>query len=449
MKPKIPYVSYLLLLMTAMPLTAQVSIIADQTEGCDSVTVQFDYSASGITVTTLYWDFGNGETSSSLDPDPVVYVSPGTYDITLVVNGDVENLIVERDFINVYRTVTADFTFRDTLDENDYTLVFEHQEQSFTPGADYTFLWDFDDGTTSDERHPVHQFPYPGTFEVSLTVADDLGCSDMQQQTVTIEGDIREQYIIASATEGCDSLKVKFSFTGDTDTITSVEWDFGNGETGNSLNPDTVSYIQPGQYTVQFTINGITSDPVVINDFITVRRSIRAFFDVNNLEGEYNYSFTHIDQPFDTNATYEFLWWFSDGETRSGQREVIRTFPDTGIYSVSLTINDSYGCTDKRSQQVFVFDEIRMPNVFTPNEDGHNDYFIIRPVSDDIILSINIYNRNGILVWSMEAPVIMWDGRTDNGVPLSSGVYYYVLEATEGDNQGLYNKSGIIHLFAR
>ncbi|MCG8456095.1 MAG: Ig-like domain-containing protein, partial [Holophagales bacterium] len=45
--------------------------------------------------------------------------------------------------------------------------------------------WDFGDGSTSTERHPVHTYAAPGTYEVSLTVTDDHGQSTMQSLTYT------------------------------------------------------------------------------------------------------------------------------------------------------------------------------------------------------------------------------------------------------------------------
>ncbi|MCE7923680.1 MAG: PKD domain-containing protein [Haliscomenobacteraceae bacterium CHB4] len=59
----------------------------------------------------------------------------------------------------------------------------------FTPAVAndaYTYAWDFDDGTTSAEMAPQHQFPGPGTYAVQLTVSTAYGCSSTTQQIIHI-----------------------------------------------------------------------------------------------------------------------------------------------------------------------------------------------------------------------------------------------------------------------
>ncbi|MFI5185580.1 MAG: PKD domain-containing protein, partial [Chitinophagales bacterium] len=56
----------------------------------------------------------------------------------------------------------------------------------------------------------------------------------------------------ASATSGCSPLKVTFSDQS-TGNPTSWDWDFGNGQLSTVQNP-TVSYAQPGTYTVTLVV---------------------------------------------------------------------------------------------------------------------------------------------------------------------------------------------------
>ena len=430
-------------------LFSQGTIQADQTVGCDSLLVDFSF-VSATPPTTLFWEFGNGQTSNLIDPPAVWYKlnnfdpTPNTYNVTVNVDGT--DFVVEPDFITLYRSSPATFTFADTLGAGLYYVTFHHSGPLYSNSSNYTFLWDFDDGEIADTPDVLHRFPNPGTYQVSLTLSDDLGCSNMRQQDVIIVGDDREIYITASGTEWCDSAKVKFAFTGQTDTISSVLWDFGDGTTSTLLDPDTVFYRSPGRYTVRFFTNGNTDNPVVKNEFIIVRRSVRAVFDVEQEEGQYNFSFTHLDELYDASATYDFLWNFSDGFIDTN-RNLTKAFSDTGIYMATFTVNDSYGCSNTWSRRIFVYDEIIIQNVFTPNGDARNDYFIIEPISASTVLSIQIFNKAGMLVYSMKAPKIIWDGRTDAGIELNPGTYYYVLKAVSGNAQNLYNKSGIIQLY--
>ena len=53
-------------------------------------------------------------------------------------------------------------------------------------GADY-WHWDFGDGDTSYQKNPVHEYPNPGTYSVSLSVTNQLtGCSETWTDTVIL-----------------------------------------------------------------------------------------------------------------------------------------------------------------------------------------------------------------------------------------------------------------------
>jgi|SRR4051812_19753864 OOP family OmpA-OmpF porin len=81
-------------------------------------------------------------------------------------------------------------------------------------------------------------------------------------------------------------------------------------------------------------------------------------------------------------------------------------------------------------------------NVFTPNEDGINDDWIIRNLPKNS--QIKIYDRWGVMVGGVEGPegiqgTFKWDGRTTSGERCKDGVYYYVITADK-------TKKGFIQL---
>ena len=88
-------------------------IIASETQGCDSLYVKYTFVNNTLvdTLTSIFWDFGNGETSTSFDPDTVVYY-PGIYSLNFILNEGTDNILL--DTIKVYRTVSPDFVYSDT-----------------------------------------------------------------------------------------------------------------------------------------------------------------------------------------------------------------------------------------------------------------------------------------------------------------------------------------------
>ncbi len=76
------------------------------------------------------------------------------------------------------------------------------------------------------------------------------------------------------------------------------------------------------------------------------------------------------------------------------------------------------------------------PNVFTPNDDGINDYFTIPNLPldncDNEFLKVTIYNRHGRLVYSDDSREFKWDGKG-----FSAGSYYYYLHYTNDEYTGV------------
>ena len=105
----------------------------------------------------------------------------------------------------------------------------------------------------------------------------------------------------------------------------------------------------------------------------------------------------------------------------------------------------TYGCSDSSHQMILVIPEVSIQNVFTPNGDGINEYFIIKTGST-VHLQIKIYSRSGLLVYEGEGTEIVWDGKSPSGVELESGIYYYVLNSLSGDPEGKYNTTGFVYL---
>lgn len=124
----------------------------------------------------------------------------------------------------------------------------------------------------------------------------------------------------------------------------------------------------------------------------------------------------NFNSPLDTS----FLHILSGSIAGCYSVVAIDSFDNRSTYSTSV-------CVDIDSCELY-----RLPNVFTPNSDGFNDFFI--PFPYDYVESVNmyIYNRWGYLVFETNDPDINWDGRDINSKnECSDGVYFYVCEVFE------------------
>lgn len=247
-------------------------------------------------------------------------------------------------------------------------------------------------------------------------------------------------------TQGCTPLKIKFTYqsSATVDTISSYYWDFGNGKTSNLKNPDTVVYDLPGTYTPTLILNGRTDLMISKSNLITVYRTVVADFRYYDTVSYYTYVFEQTD-VLDNAATYNFLWNFEDVGTRTGRKEIV-TFPSVDTFQVALTVSDNHGCSSTVRQQVIILEEIQVQNVFSPNGDNINDFFIVTS-RGSYPLKLKVFTRTGVLVYENEGYTITWDGRTASGQELHAGVYFYVLDALSGDPSNRYSKSGPLYLY--
>jgi gliding motility-associated-like protein len=91
-----------------------------------------------------------------------------------------------------------------------------------------------------------------------------------------------------------------------------------------------------------------------------------------------------------------------------------------------------------------------LPNVFTPNDDGFNDYLRPFPYTSVEKIDLNIFNRYGTPVFKTNNPDIEWDGRDRvTNAKCSEGVYFYVCDVYEITLEGLRKRTlkGSIHLY--
>jgi hypothetical protein len=269
----------------------------------------------------------------------------------------------------------------------------------------------------------------------------------------------------------CAPATVKFSLdytTVDTTTLTSILWDFGNGQTSNLYDPQPVSYPITGSFTVSIVIDGNIASPITKPNYIGVHQIVMANFDPEIITPPYEYQFTPSETITETSTTFSYLWVYRDDQNQmirnitefvtsaiQDNAQDVYVFPDTGYYEVSLKVrNMAAGCVDSVSQTIHVQEAAdttatdtttyQVANLFMPEL---QDYFIIDPQDVDVVLAFKVFSRTGVLVYSEESPVINWDGRTNSGILLHTGVYFYVLEALRGDPDKYYSTRGFIHLF--
>jgi len=135
-------------------------------------------------------------------------------------------------------------------------------------------------------------------------------------------------------------------------------------------------------------------------------------------------SFSDLSQ-----GSKQWLWDFDDG-TISINKSGIHFYLDTGYYNISLTITDDFGCKNSSVDLVYIAPEFSffIPNSFTPNGDGKNDYFNGLGVG---IYEYNmvIFNRWGSSIFQTTDINQPW-----NGIDVPEGTYEYKISLKDALN---------------
>lgn len=270
----------------------------------------------------------------------------------------------------------------------------------------------------------------PGTHTITYTIGGP--CGDTQTTDIVVNP-LPLIDFTADQPSGCAPLTVTFTNTGATGT--SV-WEFGDGETFTGAGPITHTYTLAGSYDVTLTVtdaNGCTNS-LTNPGFITVY----ALPEANFTFGPQPTTILDPNIQFADLSTNAFAWdWDFAGLGTSTDQHPSFTFDDYGAYDVQLLVTSPGGCIDSITYTVVIDEEaiIYVPNAFTPDGDGVNDFW--GPVMqgfDEEDYTLFVFNRWGEIIFESHYQGIMWDGTT-KGQAVKQDVYVWKIlakQATDG-----------------
>ena len=290
--------------------------------------------------------------------------------------------------------------------------------QTQASGVDY--LW------STGSTNPTLTLSDAGVYwvEVSSGICLQRDSIEVQEQIVTaaFEG-LNES--------GCSPVTIDFNSTSvvSIGSITSWDWNFGNGMNSNVENPNQTYLNEEGiTYPIQLIVTsdlGCTDDTTVFMQINAYPQAVAEFsyFPNTVLFGEDIYF-----ENLSTNAT-SWQWDFGDG-VNSIEESPAHSYLTIGTYSITLIASNEFGCNDTISYQLEVSSEtlLFVPNTFTPDGDEFNQNWVVQISEIDIYdFRITLFNRWGELIWESFDPEVGWDG-TINGAAVQDGVYTWKIE---------------------
>lgn len=301
------------------------------------------------------------------------------------------------------------------------------------------FEWDFGDGSPlSSVNNPTHIYTSPGTYHIRLTGVTNIGCKDTAWASVVVDSAYLGPFLTSKDSICVGDQIFFYPEVGDFHE-TGLQWSFG-GDIWNTTSTDSIGHTfdKEGTYSVTLTVTYRSCPPN------TVSRNVYVYpYPVVYLGPD---SVLCLDGPaitlqnLATNPSEPYRYFWSTGETTPAI-----TISQPGDYSLSVA--SRFDCTTTESVIVNKDCYIDVPNSFTPNGDGVNDYFFPRQLLGKSLsgFSMKVFNRWGQVVFeTSKTDGRGWDGKF-NGKDQPSGVYIYQMQATL-DNGRQENYTGNVTL---
>ncbi len=421
------------------PLSATVS---NDTTICTGGTATL--TAGGLGGTTPYtylWDDPNASTTAT-----ITTTVAGTFNVTVTDDNGCTAQATVTVAIAPPLTVTA-LTSQSICPGDQVTI------SAIGGGGDggpYNYDWTNDDGSGWTASGQFQTVAPTVTTTYTVTVSDNCGSTTTTDQiTITVN---QEPVVNFSADNLAGCTPVTTTFTNLTDPLMTgtCYWDFGDGNFSTDCNP-THTYTIPGCYDVTLTV--YSPDNCVSDTTFTQMICVYAYPQADFLFGPQPTNVLNPTINFANTSTGAISYeWIFDNLGGSNEEHPSFTFPDDGPggYDVCLVATSANDCVDTICYRVIIDDLflVYVPNAFTPDGDGDNDYFFpvvsgIEPLSYQFL----IYDRWGELIFESRHPELQWGGSVKgNSDAAKQDVYVWKLIVTDAVNGKQHEMIGHVTL---
>jgi len=230
----------------------------------------------------------------------------------------------------------------------------------------------------------------------------------------------------------CTTDTVKF-FHPAANGVNSWKWNLDENRTSTEQNPQAVYKTFNSKQASLIASNGFCSDTSTAS--FTLDNFLKADFDAyEDVCPNEPTKFTGMAQGHITS----YHWNFGDG-TESLQQSPSHIFAAPNVSTsvvIKLTVTDSFGCEKTAQKSIKVYNScyLAVPNAFTPNADGKNDFLYPLNAIKAEKLQFRVYNRWGQLVFETNNWKQGWSGSV-KGVAQPSGVYVWFLSYVDRDTK--------------
>jgi len=366
------------------------------------------------------WSFNNEAPVQSFETTHL-FSDSGVYPIFLEVTSDNGCIDTLTNWITIYDSPVADFTFSNSC--NGVPVQFTNSSTSAN-GTISQNLWDFGDNTNSTQQNPVKDYMSFGTYEVELIVVSALGCSDTLTQTVQSFEQPIANFAVNAVCFGEETVFENLTLLS-AGSFTS-EWSFGDGQTSIIVSPSH-TYSAAGNYNVELVI---VSDQGCSD---TILKPIVVYYLPLVFAGNDTITDKGVGVQLQASGAIEYTWTPNNGLSNPQVEDPFANPDSTTTYIVYGESN--YGCINSDTITLTIVETYKVVpyNVLTPGGNGKNDTWIVEYIESYPNNSVVIVNEMGHEVFTQESYNNTWDGKNKTGEILPDGTYYFFLKFDDSD----------------
>lgn len=415
-------------------ITALTSPVADFTytaTACLPFTVKLNAAqVPGDTSVITAWNWNLGDKVQATAAAENIYTTEGDKSITLRVtarNGcgdDTVKVIRLKDAIKP----NADFQLPAVvcMPYDSARFVNKSTYTGTAPGG-MSWQWNFGDASAiSTIKDAVHHYNATQPYKVRLIATVSDGCSDTTTLDFATLVNRPKAGFEQSATELCVGSDVTLtdkSVPAAGSSIAQWQWLMGDGGGIISGLNITRRYSRPGNpFTIShFVISreGCRSDTATATIRVYDVPKAEAGPDKELVEGNR----TQLDATVLVNGSATIVWSPPAGLSATNIERPYASPKADQLYYLTVT---SGICSAYDSVWIKVLPDLKVPNAFTPNNDGNHDRWEIPGLNTYSGAMVQVFNRWGQKVFESKGYPVAWDG-TAQGQPLPSGTYYYII----------------------
>lgn len=411
------------------------SFAADQSV-CHGSNVGFTPSTNTANIQTWKWIYGNGDSAIKTTALPFTYnyIDTGKYNVRLVTTSP--QGCKSEPFgltVTVHPVPKASFTLVDTICLPGGPAKFNNTTTFYASNQNLIWKWDFADGSAiSSTKHPEHNYTSAGVYPVKLTATSvDGGCSSIFIKNVRTYNKPTVNFNM-DPSPVCQGKPVEFTDNSNPNgsPIKSWQWDLGpegpaSGHTVNRLMNSA------GDFNIKLTVTNQSSCMASLEKPLKVH--IQPKIDAGPSFVVPQGTIVNFQAKANDSTSVSFSWTPKIPQLMNDDQLGAKLMVlNDGIFWLTATTNN-FGCSATDSLSVKMLKQIQIPNAFSPNGDGINDLWLIPGLVDYPGHSVEIFNRQGVMVFSSHNYNTPWDG-TYNGTPLPVGTYYYIIDPKNGFN---------------